>query len=78
MTPGRQGIQIKPAPRTCFRPDGKRLQDMRATPDTAASNDSPGPSLFTALQEQLGLRVESEKGAVQQFVIDAVEKPSEN
>lgn len=48
------------------------------TPDTAAPNDSPGPSLFTALQEQLGLRVESEKGTVRQFVIDAVETPSEN
>ena len=48
------------------------------TPDTAAPNDASRPSLFTALQEQLGLRVESEKGPVQQFVIDAVGKPSEN
>ncbi len=42
------------------------------------SPDSAGPSLFTALQEQMGLRLESKKGPVQAIVIEAVEKPSEN
>jgi uncharacterized protein (TIGR03435 family) len=36
------------------------------------------PSLFTALQEQLGLRLESIKAPVSLFVIDSVEAPSEN
>jgi len=40
--------------------------------------DPSGPSIFTAIQEQLGLRLESSKGQVQTVVIDSIEKPSEN
>ncbi|HYL38447.1 MAG TPA: TIGR03435 family protein [Bryobacteraceae bacterium] len=40
--------------------------------------DPNGPSIFTAIQEQLGLRLESQKGPVDILVIDSVEKPSEN
>jgi uncharacterized protein (TIGR03435 family) len=40
--------------------------------------DSSGVSIFTAVQEQLGLKLESQKGPVEMFVIDSVEKPSGN
>ena len=37
-----------------------------------------GPSIFTAVQEQLGLKLESKKAPVEFLIIDHVEKPSEN
>jgi len=43
----------------------------------APSPDS-GPSLFTALEEQLGLKLVSRKGPVQVLVIDHIERPSPN
>jgi uncharacterized protein (TIGR03435 family) len=50
------------------------------TPDLAASDstDRSGPSIFTAVQEQLGLKLEKQKAPVDIFVIDHVEKPAEN
>jgi uncharacterized protein (TIGR03435 family) len=47
-------------------------------PHNEIGNTGAGPSLLTALQEQLGLKLESEKGKVDVIVIDHIDTPSEN
>jgi uncharacterized protein (TIGR03435 family) len=46
-------------------------------PDTFRA-DPLGPSVFTALEEQLGLRLESQKRPVEMFTVERVERPSPN
>ena len=45
---------------------------------SAGAQDLPGASILTALQEQLGLKLESTRAAVEALVIEHVERPSEN
>jgi uncharacterized protein (TIGR03435 family) len=53
--------------------------DGRGPGPAAPSSDDSAPSIFTALQEQLGLKLEQKKGPVDLLVIDHVEKtPVEN
>jgi bla regulator protein blaR1 len=46
--------------------------------DAIAGSGGNGPTVFTAVQEQLGLKLESTKGPVATLIIDSVSKPSEN
>lgn len=49
-----------------------------SAPDSQPANDSPGPSIFSAIQEQLGLRLAAAKGPVDMLLIDHAEQPSPN
>lgn len=40
--------------------------------------DSSDPSIFDAIQDQLGLRLEATKGPVEFLVLDAVDRPTED
>jgi uncharacterized protein (TIGR03435 family) len=51
---------------------------QQGSQSSALSTDPDGPSLFTGLQEQLGLRMVSTKGLVEVLIIDHIERPSEN
>jgi uncharacterized protein (TIGR03435 family) len=55
---------------------GKFDFTLEWSPDETA--DSAGPSIFTALQEQLGLKLEGRHIPVEMIVIDRAEKPGEN
>jgi uncharacterized protein (TIGR03435 family) len=65
---------------------GKYDFKLQWTPDTAQPMRGPdepvdsslGSSILAAVQEQLGLKLEAQKGPVDMIVIDAVERPSAN
>jgi uncharacterized protein (TIGR03435 family) len=66
-----------------FSPEGTRMGGRGGfgppgAPPEAGNADNAPPSIFTALQEQLGLKLESQKGPGEILVIDHAEKASEN
>ena len=58
-------------------PLAQQLPPVGGPGGPASTASDPVASLFTAIQE-LGLKLESGKGPVEVFVIDSVEKPTEN
>jgi uncharacterized protein (TIGR03435 family) len=60
-----------------FLPDDS-TSPLPPPPPQAAVSNTMSPSIFSALPEQLGLRLESAKGQVEVLVIDHVDRPSAN
>lgn len=58
--------------------EDRPVQPSSADAAVPVAADPTGPSIFTALQEQLGLKLESGKGPVEIIVIEHVERPSGN
>jgi uncharacterized protein (TIGR03435 family) len=58
--------------------DGAFNLKLELTPDRGKPEADPGPSIFTAIQQQLGLRLRPGKAALEFLVVDHAEKPSEN
>ena len=57
---------------------------LQWTPDTTANGATDGgaadapPNLFTAIEVQLGLKLQPAKGPVQTLAVDHVERPTQN
>lgn len=52
--------------------------DLKWTPDDQQNTLDAGPTLFTALEEQLGLKLVPARDPVETLVVDHVERPTEN
>ena len=52
--------------------------EMTFAPEIPGGAQSDGPSLFTALQEQLGLKLDPEKELVDVLTVETIERPTEN
>jgi uncharacterized protein (TIGR03435 family) len=69
---GKYDFRLRCAPTDAMRP----VINGHTTP--LSTDEEALPSIFTALQEQLGLKLESNKAAVEVLVVDHIERPSED
>ena len=61
-----------------WTPDEFQFVGLGIKPPPTPPDAEKNPDLFTAIQQQLGLKLESTKAPAEVFIIDHVEKPSEN
>jgi uncharacterized protein (TIGR03435 family) len=69
---GRYDFTLRCAPTAAMRPV------INGQMQPISEEDAALPSIFTAVQEQLGLKLESTKGIIEGLVVDHIERPSEN
>jgi len=55
-----------------------RFPELDTPRDATGPRTDPSTGMFTALQEQLGLKLESTRGQLEFIVIDSVQHPTEN
>jgi uncharacterized protein (TIGR03435 family) len=72
------GIQGKYDFTLIWTPDESQFRSFGPVPPPPQNDPNPPPGLFTAIQEQLGLKLDPGTASVDVVVIDRVEKPSEN
>jgi uncharacterized protein (TIGR03435 family) len=61
-----------------WTPDETQFADVPESVRRPADDANPPPPLFTAIQEQLGLKLETQKAEVPVLVVDHVDHPSPN
>ena len=72
----RYTFMVKFTPDPGMRPFGGAAPPPQAQP--ASSDPEAPPDLFSAMEQQLGLRMQKTKAPAEVMVIDKVEKPSSN
>jgi uncharacterized protein (TIGR03435 family) len=61
-----------------WTPDDSQFGGMAAKTPPSTDTANPPPALYTAIQEQIGLKLDATKAPAEVLVIDHVEKPSDN
>lgn len=69
---GRYDFQLR------FTPDPTQVANFGAIPAANAADPNPPPDIFTAFEQQLGLKLQSTKAPVDVIVIERIERPSAN
>jgi uncharacterized protein (TIGR03435 family) len=70
---GKYDFTLQWTPDESQLPTIEKTEDTHSAPQTVAS----GSSIFAAIQEQLGLELESQDSPVETLIVDHVERPSE-